>query len=411
MRVLIFTQYYPPEVGATQNRLHYFASSLAKAGHDVTVITEVPNHPAGIIASAFRGILWRKSVEDRVQVVRVWVKTAPEKTFWVRIAFYLTYAINATLAAFFLAGRHDVVFVTSPPLTVGVPALLYSRLFRVPYILDVRDLWPVLAVEMGEMSNRTVIALARRLELTLYRHAAVIAVVTRGFAEYMKQLGHSDERLLFLPNGTVPEVFHPSHPDEQLRATLNLTGRFVIGFYGNHGIAQGLEDVIDAAALLRDHPTVLFLFVGEGPVKRAVVDRAQRHGLTNVLFHPQVPQADVLGYISLADAVIVPLKNLDLFKTFIPSKLFDFMACAKPVLLQVDGEARQIVAEAGAGVFVPPGDPMALASAVTELAMLPADVLERMGHAGCAYVHKNYLREQQAAQLTKTLAAVAVSRA
>ena len=407
MRVLIFSQYYPPEVGATQNRLEYFANSLARAGHEVTVVSEVPNHPSGIIAEAFRRVLWKIHKEHGVRVIRVWVKTGPRKTFLVRLGFYLTYALNGTLAAFLLTGRrHDVVFASSPPLTVGLPALAYSRIRRVPMMLDVRDLWPILAVEIGEMSNPRVIALARRLELTLYRHAARVSVVTKGFAEYMKQQGYPEDRLVLLPNGTVPEVFHPRAPDVELQRRLGLEGKFVIGFYGNHGIAQGLDHVIDAAALLRDDSRVHFLFVGEGPMKTTLLQQSQYLNLLNVTFHPQVPQSGVLRYISLAGAVIVPLKNLEILKTFVPSKLFDFMACAKPVLLQVDGEARQILEEAGGGIFVPPGDSRALADAIVQIAALEGSSLDAMGSAGLAYVRRNYLREQQADRLLRVLEAL-----
>ncbi|HVL68406.1 MAG TPA: glycosyltransferase family 4 protein [Vicinamibacterales bacterium] len=404
MRVLIFTQYYPPEVGATQNRMQYFAAALAALGHHVTVITEVPNHPAGIIAPEFRGVLWRRTTEDGVTVIRVWVKTAAVKTFLVRIGFYVTYAINALLAALFLAGRrYDVVFATSPPLTVGWPGYVYSKLRRVPFVLDVRDLWPVLAVELGEMKNRRAVALARRLELLLYRNAARVTAVTKGFVRYVAEQGYPVERIVLLPNGTIPEVFHPAPRDEAQRRAMGLEGRFVVGFYGNHGIAQDLENVLEAANLLRDDPRFVFLFVGEGPVKAALLARQQELRLQNVVFHPQVPQGSILPLILQADAVLVPLRRLELFKTFIPSKLFDFMACAKPIVLQVDGEAREILEEAGAGVFVEPGRPDALAAALAKLADGPAAELERMGMAGLRYVRANYLREEQAKRLVEVL--------
>jgi glycosyltransferase involved in cell wall biosynthesis len=404
VRILIFSQYYPPEVGATQNRMHFFASRLAEMGHHVTVVAEVPNHPAGVIFPGYTGKLWMRSEEDGVHVVRVWVKTGPVKTFAVRIGFYITYAVNGLVAAWFLAGRrHDVVFATSPPLTVGWPAYVYSKLRGVPLVLDIRDLWPVLAVELGEMTNPRVVALARRLELLLYRNAARVTAVTRGFVRYVAEQGYPPDRIVLLPNGTIPEVFHPHARDAALRTRLGLDGKFVVGFYGLHGIAQDLESVIEAARLLAGDERFAFLFVGEGPVKAPLMTRAQELGLRNVTFHPQVSQHEVLPFIMQADAVLVPLRRLELFKTFIPSKLFDFMACGKPVVLQVDGEAREILEEAGGGVFVEPGSAAGLAETIRTLASRPTAELEAMGQAGLAYVHQRYLREQQAVRLDEVL--------
>jgi glycosyltransferase involved in cell wall biosynthesis len=400
MRILFFTQYYPPEVGATQNRMHFFASHLARCGHEVTVITEVPNHPTGIILPGFRRLLWKRSTEDGVRVIRVWVKTGPKKTFLVRMGFYVTYAVNGLLAALGLAGRrYDVVFATSPPLTVGWPAYVYSKLRRVPLVLDIRDLWPVLAVELGEMKNRWAVALARRLELLLYRNASRVTAVTKGFVRYIAEQGYPAERIVLLPNGTMPEVFHPVPRDEALRTSLGLEGKFVIGFFGNHGIAQDLENILEAARLLQSDRRFVFLLVGDGPVKAALRARQEQLRLDNVVWHDQVPQSRVLPLVMQADAVLVPLKRLELFKTFIPSKLFDFMACARPVLLQVDGEAREILEEAKAGIFVPPGEPAVLAAAIGDLAQQTAAELEQMGQRGLAYVKRHFLRERQAAAL------------
>ena len=389
MRVLMFTQYYPPEVGATQTRMHFFAKRLAAQGHQVTVVTEVPNHPAGVILRGFRRVLWRRSVEDGLNVIRVWVSTSPRKTFLVRAGLYLTYAFNAALAGVFLSGRrHDVVVATSPPLPVGLPALVYAKLRRVPFVLDIRDLWPLLAVELGEMRNSLVIRVARRLELLLYRHAATITVVTRGFGRYIGEQGFPEDRIVLLPNGTIPEVFRPLQPDEALRGSLGLDGRFVVGFFGTHGIAQDLEGVLETARLMAADERVRFLFVGEGPVKARLIERQRRLGLANVTFLREVPQAEVARYINLSDVVLVPLRKLELFHTCVPSKLFDLMACARPILLQVDGEAREILERAGAGLFVCPGDPGALAAAIRRMGDMDGGDRAAMGAAGLEFVRR-----------------------
>jgi len=406
VRVLVFTQYYPPEVGATQNRLHFFAAGLARSGHDVTVVCELPNHPSGIIWPGYRRRLWQRSREDGVEVVRVWVMTSPEKTFASRIAFYLTYAGLAFAASQALVGkRHDVVFASSPPLTVGIPAWLYARLRRVPFVLDIRDLWPQIAVDLGEMQNPRAIAMARRLERRLYADAAAITAVTRGFIADLERAGVPRERLALLPNGTMPDVFSPGEADPALRDSLGLSGKLVVGYFGTHGIAQDLEGVVAAAQRLAGDSRVHFLFVGEGPVKADLIARSHASGLANVTFLPEVPLEQIAAYIRLADVALVPLRPVELFKTFVPSKLFDLLACGLPVVLQVDGEARQILEESGGGWFVPPGDPDALAQAIRSIAGLPDSERHRMGAAGAAFVRRSYLREQQADRLAAILLA------
>lgn len=401
MRILIFTQYYPPEVGATQTRLHLFASQLAARGHEVTVVAEVPNHPAGIISQEYRGVLFRRSVEDGVRVVRVWVATSPTKSFLIRIGFYLTYAFNAFIAALFFARRPDVIFASSPPLTVGLPALACATILRRPFVLDVRDLWPALAVELGEMRNGTALRLARSLERKLYRDAAAITAVTEGFRDYIAAEGVPRERITLVPNGTLTDVFRPVPADEAERQALGLSGRFVVGFFGNHGIAQDLPGVLETAGLLADDDRFRFLFVGEGPAKADLLEKAR--GMPNIVFRDQVPQQRVAALIALADVVLVPLRKLDMFKTFVPSKLFDFMACERPVALQVDGEARAILDRAGAGVFVEPGDAGALAAALRRFIEMGPDARQAMGARGRQFVMKHYRREAQVGVLEGVL--------
>jgi glycosyltransferase involved in cell wall biosynthesis len=182
MRILYLSQYFPPEVGATQTRAYEMAHHLATAGHHVTVITEFPNHPKGIIPSEYRGKLYEHTTFDDIEVIRVWVKTSPTKTFWSRMAFYLSYMLNSTIAGLFLArGQYDVLYATSPPLFVGGAALALSYLRRIPLFFEVRDLWPESAIEMGELSNPKIISVAKWLEKACYGRAKQIVVVTQGF--------------------------------------------------------------------------------------------------------------------------------------------------------------------------------------------------------------------------------------
>ena len=403
MRVLYLSQYFPPEVGATQTRAYEMARNLVRLGHQVTMIAEIPNHPTGIIPPEYRGKLVERVDLDGIDVIRIWVKTSPTKNTSTRMAFYLSYMFNAVLAGLLLArGRYDAVYATSPPLFVACAGWALSRLRRLPFVFEVRDLWPAVAVSLGELSNPRIIRMAERVERFLYRRAAAIVAVTRGFCEHIQKCGVPPEKITWIPNGTIPELFDPARGDDGLRIKLGLSGKFIVTFAGLHGLAQGLPAVLKAARHLRDTPEIVFLFVGEGPVKSELIAIKEREELDNVLFLPEVPRDAVVPYLNMSDLLLVPLKDDKIFETFIPSKLFDFMACARPIILSVPGEAKEILDEAGAGVFVPPEDGQRLAAVVLELWQDPAR-LEQFGHQGREYVIQHFSRKAQAEQLAELL--------
>jgi len=403
MRVLLLTQYFPPEIGATQNRIAEFAAALGAAGHDVEVLTEVPNHPSGIIAAAYRTRWIYRERAETYRVTRVWVLARPDKTFLTRIGFYVTYFVMALFACIAPRRRYDVVVATTPPLTVAVAGLLLAKVKRVPFVADVRDLWPEAAAALGELSNPLLYRVAALLARAVYRGAAAVTATTVPFCEQIAMQGGPAGRIVHVPNGTRPDLFATSDEMRQdFRGRRNFGDRFVLAYIGLHGLAQGLEVVLEAAVL---RPETLFLLVGEGPRKAELVAACERRGCTNVVFLPEVSTALVNTVMSAADALLVCLSPDPVFTTFIPSKLFDGMAAARPIVLMVDGEARRVLAESGAGLFVAPGDAAGLAEAVATLAADP-DARTRMGRAGRAFVSAHYDRREQAARFARLVASV-----
>jgi glycosyltransferase involved in cell wall biosynthesis len=410
MRVLYFTQYYPPEVGATQTRAAEMSRHLAGAGHDVTVVTEVPNHPSGIIPPEYRGKIWERTREDGVDVLRLWVATAPEKTFRTRMAFYLSYMAAAGAAGSLLAGRYDVVFATSPPLFAGASGLAAATVRNIPFVFEVRDLWPESAVVLGELNNRRAIVAAERLEALLYSRAARIVAVTVGIRERLIERGLPERKLALIGNGANTGHFRfDPRRREVVRHRLGLDTRFVAMYAGVHGIAQGLETLLEAAALLGDDERVALVFVGEGPRKAALVSRAAVMGLRNVRFLPEVSSAEMPGYLSAADCSIVPLRDEPLFRGALPSKMFEAWACARPVVLSVAGEAASVLEEARGGISCPPEDAAAMAAAIRSLAGNPGGASE-MGRSGRALVEARYSRAAQARLLESLLREVVTER-
>jgi len=403
MRILYLSQYFPPEVGATQTRAYEMARGLVQAGHQVTMLTEVPNHPAGIVQPGYRRRLWVRRELEGIAVWHGWVWASPRKNFLNRMAFYLSYMAGATMMGLLARGRYDAIYCTSPPLFAGGAALALHFLRRTPLFFEIRDLWPESAVEMGELNNRRAIQLSSWLADQCYRHSHHLVVVTEGIRHALLQKGIPAEKITLIPNGANTELFQPQ-PDAAatLRQQLHLHEKFVVLYAGILGLAQGLETVLDAAANLRTHPHIQFLFVGTGPREQALRDYAQNLGLTNVQFLGQQPRETMPAYLSLADVAVVPLRDVPVFAGALPSKLFDAWACACPTLTSIRGEAQKLVEQAGAGQFVTPEQPTELAQTILTLCAQPEKIKE-MGERGRAFVSQHYSRQAQARHLVTLL--------
>ncbi len=409
MRILYLSQYFPPEVGATQTRAYEMAHNLVQLGHQVTVLTEVPNHPSGIIPPAYRGKLYERAKMDGIDVIRVWVKTAPEKTFATRMLFYLTFMVDATLAGSLLApGRFDLVYASSPPLFVGGAALALSRLRRAPMVFEVRDLWPESAVQLGELNSTRAVRQATRLEETCYRRARHIVVVTEGIRTRLLERGFPAEKMTVIPNGANTDLYTPQALNLELRRSWGIgPERFVVLYAGLHGLAHGLETALLAAEELGEHPEILFLFVGDGPQKAALVERARQMGLPNVQFHDALPEVELPAAIAMADVGLDTRRRLGISQGTLPVKMFSYMASARPVLLSTEGESTELLRRAGAGVAVPPEDPKALSQAVLDLQADPA-LRAEMGRRGRAFVEAHYSRQGFARRLEQLLQSLLV---
>jgi glycosyltransferase involved in cell wall biosynthesis len=387
MKVVVVSQYFPPEAGATQNRMAAFVDGLSGRGHRVTVVCEQPNHPAGVFQPGFgRRPLATERADCRL-VRRLWVAASPRKTTLRRLAFYGTFAAGAgvTIA---LEPRPDVVFATSPPLPGALAAAVAANGRRVPFVLDVRDLWPAAAEALGELSGALPLAALSRAERWLYRHAARVTATTRPFCEHIDRVAGQPVSV-HLPNGALDELIalpatpRPGH------------GTFTVGYVGNLGIAQGLGIVLDAADRLRD-ADVRFLVVGDGPLSQQLRHERSRRGLDSVEFRPAVPVERVGEIMVGCDALLVPLRAHPLLAYFIPSKLYDAMAVGRPAIVAAEGETAALVREAGCGVVVAPEDGEALASAIRGLAAdrTRARALGEAGRAAAAWHARSRMIER-----------------
>ena len=377
MRILLLTQYYPPEVGAAQIRLSAFARELRETGHEVDVVTALPSYPSGALAPDDRWRLGRRERIDGIPVTRVWLFTATGAGVR-RLMSYLSFTATGLVAAL-RAPRPDVVFVESPPLFLAVTGWVAARRFGAALVLNVSDLWPDSVRDIGAFGRGPWLRLAEGLERWLYRRATAVTAVTEGIRDRLIQVkGVEPEKVLFLPNGADTRTFHPVQrsPDRPRPS------RPTFVYAGNHGFAQGLDVLLDAAAIV---PDIDFVLVGDGSEKARLIAEASKRGLRNLRFEPTVPPEAIADLYAGATAGIATLRQSDLMKGVRPAKVLAIMACGRAVLYSGAGEGADLVTAAGAGVVVPPEDPMALAEGARELVANP-DAALRMGESGRRHV-------------------------
>jgi glycosyltransferase involved in cell wall biosynthesis len=405
MRVLYLSQYFPPETGATQTRAFEMARHLVEKGHEVCVVAEVPNHPSGIIHPAFRGVWFRREKLAGIEVLYVRVLAFPKKNFRTRLLFYASYMLAAMAAGLFLITRRfDCVVATSPPLPVGAAGMFLSLVHRAPLVFEVRDLWPASAVAMGELKGRVPLALAALLESLCYRRAARVVAVTEGIAADLKARPGMETKVALIPNGaTVDSFARDVQAGTTARRALGLENAFVVLYAGILGVAQGLETMLLAAQQLANNPRFQFLVAGAGPREARLREMARELGLLNLRFLGERPRTEMPALYSAADAALVPLRRIDVFRRARPSKMFDAFACGTPVLLGIEGEAAEILSMAGGGLPYTPEDPEALAGAILALDSLGAREREAMGARARAFVEECHSRTKYAADFERLL--------
>lgn len=345
MHILFLADNFPPEVNAPASRTFEHAREWVRAGHRVTVVTCAPNFPKGKVFEGYRNRLAQRETMAGIEVLRVWSYITANEGMARRVLDYMSFMLMATLASLFVR-RVDVVVGTSPQFFTACAAQAVGTLKRVPWVFELRDIWPESIKAVGAMGESWVIRLLERIEMFLYRHAARVVTVTHTFKQILMQRGIDGDKIDVITNGVDLSRFALQPKDAALEAELGLQGCFVAGYIGTHGLAHGLDTLLDAAQALQEMPAaqdIRILFLGDGAKKAELVDSARRMGLKNVLFLDSVPKAQVARYWSLLDVSIIHLRKTELFGSVIPSKLFECMGMGIPVLHGVAGESAAIV--------------------------------------------------------------------
>jgi glycosyltransferase involved in cell wall biosynthesis len=399
VHILIIHQAFAALDEAGGTRHYEMASYLVERGHRVTIIASPISYLTGQSRQAENRWVVRETPQENITVLRSYTYSALHRSFVHRVFSFLSFMISSFINGLGV-GQVDLVWGTTPPIFQGITAWLVARLKGVPFLFEIRDLWPEFAIAVGVLRNPLLIKASLWLEGFLYRRADRLMVNSPGFIQHVTSRGA--RRVELVPNGADPNMFDPNLDGSEFRVKHGLEGKYVVLYAGAHGLSNDLNIVLESAQQLSSDDRIRILFVGAGKEKSSLMEKAGQMHLANVLFLPPIPKTEMNQALAAADACLAILKPLDWYKTTYPNKVFDYMAAGRPVLLAIDGVIRQVVDEARAGLFVPPGDPTALTDAILALAGDPA-LGKKMGLAGRACIEKKFSRELLSAQLCQVL--------
>lgn len=396
MNILLIHQYFLEEDDPGGSRWNEFTRVWTEQGHTVTVLAGMMHYNGKEKRPEYKGRYFVKKQQGHVGVWRCHVSEAYNKHFVGRLWGYFSFMFSALYAGLFKAkGKFDVVIVTSPPLFVGATGYLVSRLRRMPFVFEVRDLWPESAIDTGVLTNKLIIKLAYWVEAFIYKRATLINVLTPAFYKTLVEKKNiAPAKLIQISNASdfsLSERLLHDFDREAFRRAHDLDGRFVITYVGAHGVANCLEQLIDAGEALKD-TNVLFLLIGQGMEKDKLVKLAADRRVSNVRFLDSVPKAEVFRYILASEMGASVLKRVDTFKTVYSNKTFDYMSCKRPILMAIDGVSRELVEAAGAGTYVEPENTAEYNRIIREYLAEPGRI-EREGESGYRYARANFDRE------------------
>ncbi len=411
MRVLVLSLYYDPDVCQSNGPIiRAISDDLAAAGHHVTVLTSFPHYNRDEVWPEYRGRLFERGNIGAVHVIRSYIHVSANRSTAARILNYLSFNLSSTIAGL-RAGRHDVIFAMSPPLTIGLTAWLLGAIYRIPYCYNLQDIWPDVAVKLGMLRGRRTIGFFEAMERFIYRHATRIFAISTEFRDYLLGKGVEPEKLEVVPNFVDTKRVIPLSRDNQFSREHGLTGKLVVLYAGNVGLSQGLEVILDAAESLRSETAIEFLIVGAGGRRDELAAAAGTRHIDNVRFLPLQPEEDVPSLYASADVALIPLRK-GIAENSVPSKTYTIMAAGRPYIAGVDEGSNvwKLTRDVGCGLCVPPENAGFLADSIRRLQSDP-EMRRVMGERGRAHVERNFSRSVVTARYRDALESVVAARA
>lgn len=400
MKILYVTQHFPPETGAAQGRAYEMAKNLSCLDNEIIILTGFPNYPKGEIHDEYKGKFYQKEKIDNITVIRTFLIPDTKTNVFVRLLNYISFFISSIIGGM-MQKNIDMIYASSPPLTVGISGYILSLLHKTDFILEIRDLWVESAVQLNELNNDFLISFGRRIEKFLYNKAKKIISVTNGIKESLIKEGIDTNKIGVITNGVDINHFKPVNKINLLEEELNSDDSFIVMYAGNIGTAQGLDVILDAALKTKEQ-NIKYYIIGEGVEKERLKRRINKKEISNVKLYDSKTKEEIVNYLSVSDALLVSLKNIPLFDGAIPSKLFDYMSMEKPILLGVNGEAKNILNDAEAGIYFEPENSDELHKAILKLYQ-NKKMRNRMGNNARKYIANNYTRKILAKKLDSIL--------
>ena len=404
MKLLILTQYFPPEIGAPQNRLYELAVRLQQKGADISVLTAMPNYPQMQIHQAYKGKFYSYEEMNSLKVHRAWIYVSKSKSIIIRLINYFSFVFSSLLIGLIKIKKHDILIVESPPLFLGITAYLLSRVKKAELVFNVSDLWPESAEKLGLVTNKSMLKLSTYLEEFCYRKATLITGQTQGICKNISTR-FPQKKVYWLKNGVDVNFYNTDKPIERNWREENGFSMedFILIYAGIIGYAQGLEVIIESAKNLVNQGDIKFVFLGSGPEKEKLLNLKNKFNLKNISFFEAVPKVKMQDILMATDASIIPLRKLDIFKGAIPSKIFENLALRKPIILGVEGEAKELfIDDAKAGLAFEPENANDLSQKIVE-AYTNRNQLKEFGNNGYLFVKQYFSRDVIANDLWKFL--------
>ena len=401
MHILLIHQAFAAinEPGGTRH--HEIARFLAESGHKLSIIASPINYLTG---KGNQNRAAEFEMEDKITIYRAYTYPALHKSFIHRLFSFISFMVSSFIISLRIE-KVDLVWGTSPPIFQSFTAWVVSKIKRIPFLLEIRDLWPAFAVAVGVLNNKILIRLSLWLEKFLYKRADKLVVNSPGFIDHIENKG--GKNITLIPNGADPAAFKKINP-KILREKLGWTEDFIFLYAGAHGMSNDLPVIIQAAKLIESNHKIKFVFIGDGKEKNNLINLAKSLQLSNVKFFDPIPKSEISGYLQAADVCIAILKPIELYKTTYPNKVFDYMAVGKPILLAIDGVIRDVVESAKCGLFCQPGDSHAFVNSVIRM-FNERDQMEKMGSRGKKYLEQNFDRKIIAKQFTDMIEQIVVT--
>jgi len=404
MKILVLHQYFLGKEDPGGSRFNQFVKYWEESGHEITVIAGTVHYITGEKEEKYKGkLVVKEEYCKNVNVLRTYVSESYNKSFIGRLWGYFSFTFSSLWAILFHVKKHDVMIVTSPPLFVGITGILAKFFKRIPVVFEIRDLWPESAIDTGVLSNKFIIKIAYLVEKLSYRFANKINVLTPAFKQVLiTKKGIAEDKICFIPNGADLDIFEPGPRDNWVREEYNLQDKFVVTYMGAHGVANHLDSLLDVAKEFSEEENVVIVLIGDGMKKAELKKRSEIEGIKNILFVESQPKHKIPDFCNASDICTAVLKKVETFKTVYPNKVFDYMSCAKPILLGIDGVARELVEQSGAGYYVDPEDAKGFADKIREL-QRNKRLMADLGENGYKFVREHFSREALASKYISEL--------